>query len=153
MKKQEKVRDMHKFKLVTCCLTAALYLLTTNAHAEESTDDTAAIQFVSFFDQDYIIMYGSSTKTLEVSDEKRSIETLFSDFPDVNYVRTPTDIQVSTLLPLAIEHGTWRGGQTTETTYGGRYTAAWRKVEDEWKIHNELFVTLTCEGSDCPQQP
>lgn len=105
--------------------------------------------FVSFFDQDYIIMYGSSTKTLSLDAEIQSIQTLFSEFPDVNYVREPNEINISNVLPLAMEHGTWRGGQDTDTTYSGRYTAAWRKVEGTWKIHNELFVTLQCEGSNC----
>ena len=111
--------------------------------------DRDADKFVSFFDTDYIITYGSSAKSLSLEAETKSITVLFEDYPQVKYVRTPKDIYVSKAMPLAMENGTWIGGQTPDTTYSGRYTAAWRKTDGVWKIHNELFVTLKCEGKDC----
>lgn len=108
-----------------------------------------ADKFISFFESDYIITYGSSAKTLSLDAEAKSIKKMFEDYPAVNYVRSPTDIHISNALPIAMENGTWIGGQTPETTYRGRYTAAWRKTDGIWKMHNELFVTLECEGKDC----
>lgn len=106
-------------------------------------------KFVSFFDTDYIITEGSSTKVLSLDAEAKSIKAMFEEYPNVKYVRTPKDIYVSKALPLAMENGTWIGGSTLETLYRGRYTAAWRKADGVWKIHNEWFVTLTCEGKSC----
>jgi len=63
------------------------------------------------------------------------------DFPDVVYIRTPTEISVSEFYPLAIEHGTWIGSRTTENgklANGGEYTAAWKKTDDVWQIYSEL---------------
>lgn len=152
-------------RFITLLLVTVLMTVSTT-NADENTQDDQAIRalraasnqamakrdadtFVSFFDDDYIITYGSSIKTLSLAAETQSIKTLFNDFPNVKYVRTPTDIHISNALPLAMETGTWAGGQSPETTYSGRYTAAWRKVNGTWKIHNELFVTLACKGKDC----
>ena len=105
-------------------------------------------RFVSFFDTEYIT-YGSSKKVLSLAAETKSLKEMFDSYADVKYVRTPKDIYISKALPLAMENGTWIGGETLETTLSGRYTAAWRKTNGVWKIHNELFVTLTCEGKNC----
>jgi hypothetical protein len=104
-------------------------------------------KFVSFFDTDYITTYGSSKKTLSLDAETKSLKAMFNDY--VKYVGTPKDIYVSNVLPLAMENGTRIGGETLETTLSGRYTAAWRKTNGIWKIHNELFVTLACKGNNC----
>jgi hypothetical protein len=50
---------------------------------------------------------------------------MFDDYVNVKYVRTPKDIYISNVRPLAIENGTWIGGETLETTYTGRNTATW----------------------------
>ncbi|WP_262693130.1 YybH family protein [Kordiimonas aquimaris] len=151
---------------LTMLFSAVAFMAASTTYANEDIQDDEAIRelraasnvamakhdadkFVSFFDDDYIITYGSSVKSLSLEAETKSIRTLFSDFPAVKYTRTPMDIYVSNALPLAMENGTWVGGQTPDTTYRGRYTAAWRKVNGTWKIHNELFVTLACEGKDC----
>ena len=141
------------------------------AHAqEEIKDDEAAIRaeraasnasiaahdadaFAAFFDDDYIITYGSSGKELHRPQEVESMHQMFRERPDVLYVRTPTVIEISGALPLAMEQGTWVGTWTDENgavEYRGSYAAGWRKSNDKWKIHSELFVTLSCEGPDCP---
>ena len=38
----------------------------------------------------------------------------FDEFPDVVYVRTPSNVTVSQAYPLAIENGTWVGTMTTQ---------------------------------------
>lgn len=143
-----------------------LWLMVPSLHAAEKLSDQEAIKmqrhasnaalaardakkFVSFFDIDYIITYGSGAKTLSLEAETRSLKKMFDDHADVNYVRSPTNIHVSNVRPIAMENGIWVGGQSLEATYRGRYTAAWRKTEGMWKIHSELFVTLQCEGESC----
>lgn len=149
-----------RFLLIILC--AAVVPL----HAAEQVTDKQAIEmqrhesnaaiaardvdkFISFFASDYVITYGSSAKTLSLDAEAKSVKKMFEDYADVNYVRSPTDIHLSNALPIAMENGTWVGGQTLEATYRGRYTAAWRKTDGIWKIHTELFVTLECDGESC----
>jgi hypothetical protein len=147
-------------------LLITLYATLVPLHATEKMSQQQAIEmqrqasnaaiaardvnkFISFFDIDYIITYGSSAKTLSLDAEAKSVKKMFEDHADVNYVRSPTDIHLSNALPIAMENGTWIGGQTLEATYRGRYSAAWRKTDGIWKIHSELFVTLECEGKGC----
>jgi len=112
--------------------------------------------FASFFEPDYIITYGSGAKELNRPQEMESIHQMFRDRPDVLYVRTPDKIELSSALPLAMEQGTWVGTWTDANgpiEYRGSYAAGWRKTDGpngpKWKIHSELFVTLSCEGADC----
>ena len=106
-------------------------------------------KFVAFFDDDYIINYGSSQKTLSKEAETISNKKMFDENPKVDYLRTPVSVYISTSHPLAMEHGVWRGGPDENSIFSGRYTAGWRKTNGVWKIHNELFVTLKCEGKNC----
>ena len=110
-----------------------------------------AEKFVSFFDHDYIISYGSGGKTLSLEEETASIRHMFMDNPDVKYVRTPQSIRISASGDLAWEDGTWVGGPEDERTFNGRYAAGWRKSDGVWKIHVELFVSLNCRGQKCDQ--
>lgn len=112
--------------------------------------DVEAVQ--SFLDDDYVITI--STGAIERSREEHgeSFAAHFAQFPDVVYVRTPAEITISETYPLAIEHGTWVGSRTTgngRLENGGKYSAAWRKSGDAWKIHSEIFVALYCRGADC----
>lgn len=102
-----------------------------------------------FFDNDYIISYGSGSKVLSLKDEIASWQDLFSSMKGAYYVRTPIEVIISNNLPLAYEHGNWVGTEDGDETFSGRYTAAWRKTDGVWKLHNELFVTLGCEGAGC----
>jgi len=52
---------------------------------------------------------------------------------------------MSNALPLAAEHGTWKGHWSaagTSVEASGDYLAMWRKTGDLWEIRSELFVTL-----------
>ena len=77
---------------------------------------------------------------------------LFAESGDIIYVRTPDTIEVSTYLPRAAENGKWIGSWTTSTgrkEVGGSYAATWSKVDGQWKIRSEIFVTLFCNGPGC----
>ena len=92
---------------------------------------------------------------LAVDDDVHVVHAIaehFEQYPDVVYVRMPRDIQISEAYPLAIESGEWTGSRTTATgrlENGGRYTAAWRRTDDGWKIYSELYVGLYCVGPGC----
>ena len=106
----------------------------------------------SFLAEDYVITI--STGKIERSRDAhiQSFASHFQQYPDVVYVRNPTEIQVSEAYPLAIEHGTWVGSRSTKSgalKNGGDYTAAWKRTEQGWVIYSELFVALYCEGEDC----
>lgn len=112
--------------------------------------DLAAM--ASFLDEDYVITI--STGAIERSREAslESFAAHFAEFPDVIYVRTPSEITLSDAYPLAIENGTWVGLRTTKNgplENGGQYSAGWRYVDGAWKIYSELFVGLYCRGADC----
>ncbi len=60
------------------------------------------------------------------------------------YTRLPDTIAVSTVEPIALEHGAWHGALSTsgEVIASGPYSAKWRKVGGDWVIEAEIFVTL-----------
>lgn len=108
--------------------------------------------FQSFLDDDYVITISTGTIQRSRDEHVSSFAAHFAQYPDVVYVRTPTDIVFSEAYPLAIEHGTWVGSRTTKNgklENGGQYTAAWRKTGGAWRIYSELFVGLYCQGADC----
>ena len=65
------------------------------------------------------------------------------------YVRTPETIIVSTIEPIAMEHGSWRGTTVAgEVQASGTYAAKWRNLspmgpDANWVLVAEIFVTLT----------
>ncbi|MET1755217.1 nuclear transport factor 2 family protein [Novosphingobium sp. RD2P27] len=59
------------------------------------------------------------------------------------YVRTPEAIDISAVEPIAMEHGSWHGTNSSgERTAEGTYAAKWREVAGEWVIEAEVFVTM-----------
>ena len=76
---------------------------------------------------------------------RKKLEAQFSSQRTLVYERTPTAITISTALPLAAEHGTWKGHWTQadkNVEASGDYLAMWRKADGSWLIRSELFVTL-----------
>lgn len=60
------------------------------------------------------------------------------------YVRTPEQIIVSPVEPIAMEHGHWQGtaAATGELLASGAYTAKWRRIGADWLIEAEIYLTL-----------
>ncbi len=65
------------------------------------------------------------------------------------YTRVPSDIVVSSVEPIALEQGEWRGssrqadGEASEAhVASGTYAAKWREIGGVWMIEAEIFVTL-----------
>lgn len=72
-------------------------------------------------------------------------QSIFSDMPDVSYVRSPARIEVAEDGVLAAETGRWRGAWSSDglaIRYSGRYFAKWRHDGTGWRIEAETFVTL-----------
>ncbi len=70
------------------------------------------------------------------------------------YVRTPDHIELSPLSPMAMESGHWRGANVKSAPANwasGSYSAKWRKIDGQWLIESELYMTTACGGSFCPQ--
>jgi ketosteroid isomerase-like protein len=106
----------------------------------------------SFLHEDFVITISTGAIERSRDEHGRSFALHFEQYPDVVYIRTPSEITLSKAYPLAIEHGTWVGFRTDENgklENGGQYTAAWRKTDGVWRIYSELFVGLYCNGADC----
>ena len=60
------------------------------------------------------------------------------------YVRTPDTITVSSVEPIALEHGHWQGTLASggQMLASGAYTAKWRQIGADWMIEGELYLTL-----------
>jgi ketosteroid isomerase-like protein len=75
--------------------------------------------------------------------------SIFTNMPDVSYVRTPARIEIGEDGELAAETGRWRGAWSSEgfsIRYSGRYFAKWRFDGASWMIEAEIFVTLKRQG-------
>ena len=106
----------------------------------------------SFLDEDFVITISTGAIERSRAEHGSSFALHFEQFPDVVYVRTPSEITLSEAYPLAIERGTWVGSRTDRNgklENGGQYTAAWRKTDGTWRIYSELYVGLFCNGVDC----
>ena len=106
----------------------------------------------SFLAEDYVISISSGAIERSRDEHIKGFAEHFEQYPDVVYVRTPAEIQVSEAYPLAIERGTWVGTMTTDNgaiEKGGEYTAAWKRSDKGWAIYSELYVGLYCKGEDC----
>lgn len=89
---------------------------------------------------DFSVMRGNGT---QMSGKAAVIEVwkkMFTETPDVKFIRTPSEIKISDDKTFAWEKGTWEGFNTYSK--GGEYSAMWRKVNGEWKLQAELFVAL-----------
>ena len=155
---------MKASRLVFAALVFAL--VGTTAWAADDADEIKTIRMKSneaiarhdvdtlqsFLDEDFVITISTGAIERSRDEHGRSFAMHFDEYPDVVYVRTPSEIALSEAYPLAIEHGTWVGSRTTENgklENGGQYTAAWRKADGVWRIYSELFVGLYCNGADC----
>ena len=154
-------------KVSRLVLTAfVLALVGTTAWAADDVEDIQTIRMKSndaiarhdvdalqsYLDEDFVITISTGAIERSRDEHGNSFAAHFEEYPDVVYVRTPSEITLSKAYSLAIEHGTWVGSRTTENgklENGGQYTAAWRKTDGVWRIYSELFVGLYCNGADC----
>jgi ketosteroid isomerase-like protein len=89
---------------------------------------------------DLVLIRGNSSHLTGKDTIVATWRKLFNDNPKVIYVRTPTQITISSNDTLAWETGTWKAFNSY--SHGGNYSAMWKKVNNSWKILAELFVSL-----------
>lgn len=80
---------------------------------------------------------------------KRIFINQFKSSPDVNYVRTPSKIEMMKAWGMASEIGTWEGSWTAEdgkVEISGTYYAKWHKVRSKWMIRTEVYTATQCTG-------
>ena len=71
--------------------------------------------------------------------------SIFTNMPDVSYIRMAQRIEIGDCDTLAAETGRWKGAWSSEglgIRYNGRYFAKWRLDGLVWRLEAETFVTL-----------
>jgi len=89
---------------------------------------------------DFVQVRGNATCMTGKDAIKKSWSDLFTSNPEVSYIRNPSEIIISKNDTLAWEKGKWIGIKSYSK--GGNYSAMWRKINNEWKIQAEIFVSL-----------
>ena len=109
--------------------------------------DTRSLKAISaVLVEDVVLVPGDEAQLITGRDAQLDAwSSIFSQMPDVSYVRTPTRIEVCEDSHLAAETGRWKGGWSADgfsIRYTGRYFAKWRCVDGTWQIEAETFVTM-----------
>ncbi|HTE09823.1 MAG TPA: hypothetical protein VK645_02620 [Chitinophagaceae bacterium] len=89
---------------------------------------------------DFVQVRGNATYLVGIEKVKQSWVDLFKTNPGTSYIRNPAEIIISKNDTLAWEKGKWIGIKSYSK--GGNYSAMWRKVNNEWKLQAEIFVSL-----------
>lgn len=59
------------------------------------------------------------------------------------YLRSPETVTLSPVGPVAFEQGAWQGTAANgDLLASGIYTAKWRRIDADWLIEAELYLTL-----------
>ena len=93
-----------------------------------------------FLLEDAVLVRGNSTQAVGKDRIMSEWKKLFTDNPKVLFIRTPTEIVISSSDTLAWETGTWKAEHSYSN--GGNYSAMWKKRGSSWKLQAELFVAL-----------
>jgi ketosteroid isomerase-like protein len=102
------------------------------------------------FTPDYTILPGSSGLPFDLDGFLARMTAGFADPTFVTYVRTPQEIRVSQNRKRASEAGRWVGSwHKSDGTMrlSGTYFATWVPMAGQWKLKNEVYVSLSCTGS------
>ena len=89
---------------------------------------------------DFVQVRGNGTYLVGKEAIKNTWIDLFKTNPEVAYIRNPSEIIISKNDTLAWEKGKWTAIKSYSK--GGNYSAMWHKINNEWKIQAEIFVSL-----------
>ena len=135
-----------------------IFLLTASLASAQSKDDQAAIikanraasnasiakhdvdGIAKYWLPDFVQVRGNATFLVGKDTIIQTWRELFKTNPEVSYIRNPSEIIISNNDTLAWEKGSWIGIKSYSK--GGNYSAMWRKIDKEWKIQAEIFVSL-----------
>jgi len=141
---------MIKYFLVFLLLTGPCFAIAQNTGADSirasRMASNAAIArhdiagMAKYWLPDFVQTIGRGTSLTGKDTIVATWKQLFKTNPAVLYVRKPVTITVGDNGIMAWETGTW----TAKSSYskGGNYSAMWRKINGEWKLQAELFVSL-----------
>lgn len=116
------------------------------SNAAIAAHDAKAV--ASFVEDDVQITTGNGDKFQGRKAMRDRFAEHFRGRPDLVFVRTPEQIDVSRAVPLASERGAWIGQWTeggAKVEIRGVYQAMWRERGGQWRIAAELFVLLEQE--------
>ena len=106
--------------------------------------------YVATITPDFVITTGSG-KSYTRAEFLETWGKLFADKKWLGCDRIVDGIEMSTSQPAAAERGHFVCAQEQpdgREVYTGTYLAMWRKDAGVWRTRSELFVTLTCTGSE-----
>ena len=118
--------------------------------ARERSNRALAMHDIKAFGEslaaDFVIVRGNG---VFMPSRQAWIDAIEADFKNPNavrYERIPDKIEISSVSPIAAEHGHWTATLPNgKKAYTGTYLAMWRREEIGWQIRSELFVLLGCE--------
>ena len=110
------------------------------AASNEAIANHDVSKLATFWLDDLVLIRGNSTHITGKDSIVSAWEQLFKANPKINYIRTTSQIIISSNDSLAWETGTWKAFNSYSN--GGNYSAMWKKSNNVWKIQAELFVSL-----------
>lgn len=118
--------------------------------AREQSNRALAMHNIKAFGEtlsaDFIIVRGNGVFMPSRQAWIDAVETEFKNPNAVRYERFPDKIAISSVSPIAAEHGHWTATLPDgKRAYTGTYLAMWRRGDMGWQIRSELFVLLGCE--------
>jgi uncharacterized protein (TIGR02246 family) len=96
--------------------------------------------FAKYWMPDFVQVRGNGTFLVGKDAIINTWNELFKNNPEVAYIRSPSEIIISKNDTLAWEKGKWKAIKSYSK--GGNYSAMWHKINNEWKIQAEIFVSL-----------
>ena len=88
----------------------------------------------------------AGTDSALLSGRKAQLLTWKREFASADrtiYTRLPERVEISTIAPIALEHGKWHGITVSGIDLAsGSYVAKWRQVGANWMIEAEIYLTL-----------
>lgn len=125
--------------------TAELAIRTRRAAFNRAIAEGDAAAISPLLGRDVVMVTGSDSAV--VSGRNTQIKAWRREFASpvrVVYVRTPSNVVVSSVEPVALETGHWHGFEerSGKALASGDYSAKWREVLGEWVIVAEIYATL-----------
>jgi ketosteroid isomerase-like protein len=125
----------------------------SNAAIARRDSVTPALQYAP----DYTIITSRSGEGKGPAFGQRAFYLEFTNKKEAIYERIPEKIRVYDNWKMASEVGRWTGSWVEadgKIQLAGTYMAKWHKLNGQWKIRAEVFVPLTCQGSNaCNNRP
>lgn len=135
----------------------AAEVATARTRFNNAIADADLTTIAALLKQNTILITGTDSAVFNGRDAQLAIWTEDFASPETRlvYARAPACITLSTVAPIAMERGHWRGAATEATlnSVGGEYSAKWRKVDGKWVIEVETYATTHCTGTLCPANP